>query len=120
MRENRETPLLQAAIRIGAAFVVATVYLRHLLPVSDISFFITLRQSKPVQPRKVVRKDFHPLSCFVGQFAVDRFTQVRVFSTPLVLTKPLTEWSRGESNPCAVRISIRYHQCQIYLVDFIS
>jgi hypothetical protein len=43
MRENRETPLLQAAIRIGAAFVVATVYLRHLLPVSDISFFITLR-----------------------------------------------------------------------------
>ena len=50
MRENRETPLLQAAIRIGAAFVVATVYLRHLLPVSDISFFITLCKSKPVQP----------------------------------------------------------------------
>jgi hypothetical protein len=66
-RENRKTPLLQAAIRIGAAFVVATVYLRHLLPVSDISFFITLRQSKPVQPREVVRKDLHLQSCCVGR-----------------------------------------------------
>jgi hypothetical protein len=50
MRENRETPLLQAAIANSLAVIFATVYLRHSLPVSGISFFNTLRQSKPVQP----------------------------------------------------------------------
>ena len=50
MRDG-QSPLLQAAIAIGAAIIVATVYLRHLLPVSGISFFSTRRQSKPVQAR---------------------------------------------------------------------
>jgi hypothetical protein len=44
------SPLLQAAIAIGAAIIVATVYLRHLLPVSGISFFNTPRQSMPFSP----------------------------------------------------------------------
>jgi hypothetical protein len=50
MRENRETPLLQAAIASSLAIIFATVYLRHLLPVSGISFFHTLLQSMPFSP----------------------------------------------------------------------
>ena len=38
----------------------------------------------------MVGKDLHLLSCFVGRFAVDRFTQVRVLSTPCVHTTPPT------------------------------
>ena len=52
MRDG-QSPLLQAAIAIGAAIIFATVYLRHLLPVSGISFFTPRSQSKPVQARMV-------------------------------------------------------------------
>lgn len=40
-------PTAYAAIAKGAAIIFATVYLRHSLPVSGISFFNTLCRSKP-------------------------------------------------------------------------
>ena len=123
---------VDAAIAKGVAIIFATVYLRHLLPVSGISFFYTPCQSMPFSPvREAVRKDLciprspsarlcqNLLQVWLWSRSYTGlcFTPVRVLSTLRVPTTPLTEWSRGESNPCAVRISIQYQQYQSVVRD---
>ena len=44
-------------------------------------------------------RDLNPLPCFVGRFAVDRFTQVHLLSRPHVRTMQITKWERRDSNP---------------------
>jgi hypothetical protein len=133
-RENRETPPLKRRLPFYwqsylQLFIYDTCYPCRVSPSS-----ILCASRNQFSPVRVVRKDLvypgHLLSGFVriyfrcelrSRFYTGHcFTPVRVFSTLRVPTTPLTEWSRGESNPCAVRISIQYQQYQSYLSCSIS